>query len=99
ALTPALQLAFRVDALGLTFALLATGLWVLASVYAVGYARATNLKHPRRFFAAFAAAVGCAVGVAFAADLLTFFVFYELLTVATYPLVVHQETARTFAAG
>lgn len=99
ALTPARQLAFRVDALGLTFALLATGLWVLASLYAVGYAQATKLKHPRRFFAAFAAAVGCAVGVAFAADLLTFFVFYELLTVATYPLVVHQETSRAFAAG
>jgi len=99
ALTPNLPLAFRVDALGVSFALLAAGLWLVASVYAVGYAEATSLKHPRRFFAAFATAIACATGVAFAGDLLTFFVFYELLTVATYPLVVHQETARAFAAG
>ncbi|MCW5825541.1 MAG: hypothetical protein KIT38_03250 [Gemmatimonadaceae bacterium] len=99
ALTPALPLAFRVDALGVTFAMLAAGLWLVASVYAAGYAEATKLKHPRRFFAAFAVSIACATGVAFAGDLLTFFVFYELLTVATYPLVVHQETARAYAAG
>lgn len=99
ALTPTLPLVFRVDALGLTFALLAAGLWLVTSVYALGYARANNLRHQPRFFAAFAAAVAMALGVAFAGDLLTFFVFYELLTVSTYPLVVHKETARAFAAG
>lgn len=99
ALTPNLPLSFRVDALGVSFALLAAGLWLVAAVYAAGYAEATALKHQRRFFAAFATAIACAIGVAFAGDLLTFFVFYELLTVATYPLVVHQETARAFAAG
>jgi multicomponent Na+:H+ antiporter subunit D len=99
ALTPNLPLVFRVDALGLTFALLAAGLWLVTSVYALGYARANALRHQPRFFAAFAAAVAMALGVAFAGDLLTFFVFYELLTVSTYPLVVHKETARAFAAG
>lgn len=99
ALTPTLPLVFRVDALGLTFALLASGLWLVTSVYALGYARANALRHQRRFFAAFAMAIAMALGVAFAGDLLTFFVFYELLTVSTYPLVVHKETARAFAAG
>ena len=98
-LVPGLDLAFRVDALGLTFALLAAGLWIVTSVYAAGYATADKLKHRPRFFAAFAASIGAAIGVAFAADLLTFFLFYELLTLATYPLVVHKETERAFAAG
>jgi multicomponent Na+:H+ antiporter subunit D len=98
-LVPGLDLVFRVDALGLTFALLAAGLWTVTSVYAAGYASADKLKHRPRFFAAFAASIGAAVGVAFAGNLLTFFLFYELLTLATYPLVVHKETERAFAAG
>lgn len=99
AITPTLTLGFRVDALGLTFALLAASLWLITSLYAVGYAAATGMKHQPRFFAAFAAAVFAVLGVAFAGDLVTFFVFYELLTVATYPLVVHKESPRAYAAG
>jgi multicomponent Na+:H+ antiporter subunit D len=98
-LMPGMDLVFRADALGLTFALLAAGLWVVTGVYAVGYARADNMKHRPRFFAAFAASVGAALGVAFAGNLLTFFLFYELLTLCTYPLVVHKETAKAYAAG
>jgi multicomponent Na+:H+ antiporter subunit D len=98
-LTPDLELLLRVDALGLTFALLAGGLWVVTSVYSGGYVRATELKHRPRYFAAFATSVGAALGVAFAGNLLTFFLFYELLTLATYPLVVHKETEQAFAAG
>lgn len=96
---PDLSLSLRVDALGITFALLASGLWVATSVYAAGYAAADALKHRPRFFAAFAASIGATLGIAFAGDLLTFFVFYELLTVTTYPLVVHKETERAYAAG
>jgi multicomponent Na+:H+ antiporter subunit D len=98
-LMPGMELVLRADALGLTFALLAAGLWVVTGVYAVGYARADNMKHRPRFFAAFAASVGAAIGVAFAANLLTFFLFYELLTLCTYPLVVHKETDKAYAAG
>lgn len=98
-LTPGLDLKFSVDALGITFGLLAAGLWIVTSVYSSGYVRANALKHRPRFFAAFAASVGAAMGVAFAGNLLTFFVFYELLTLATYPLVVHKETPYAFAAG
>lgn len=98
-LVPGLDFQLAVDALGITFGLLAAGLWVVTSVYAGGYARADNMRYRPRFFAAFAASVGAAIGVAFAGNLLTFFVFYELLTLATYPLVVHKETAQAFAAG
>jgi multicomponent Na+:H+ antiporter subunit D len=99
ALAPGLDLAFSIDALGLTFAMLAAGLWIVTAVYSSGYVRANHLKHRPRFFAAFAASVGAALGVAFAGNLLTFFLFYELLTLATYPLVVHKESPKAFAAG
>jgi len=98
-LVPGLDLQLSVDALGITFGLLAAGLWVVAGVYSSGYMRASNLKHRPRFLAAFAASIGAALGVAFAGNLLTFFVFYELLTLATYPLVVHKQSPAAFAAG
>lgn len=96
---PGVAMGFRVDALGLTFAMLAATLWMVTSVYAVGYANATAMAQQPRFFAAFAASIGAAIGVAFAGDLVTFFVFYELLTVTTYPLVVHKESPKAYAAG
>jgi multicomponent Na+:H+ antiporter subunit D len=98
-LMPGIELVFRADALGLTFALLASGLWIVTGVYSGGYARADNLKHRTRYFAAFAASIGAALGVAFAGNLLTFFIFYELLTLCTYPLVVHKESEKAYAAG
>jgi multicomponent Na+:H+ antiporter subunit D len=98
-LAPGLDLLFRVDALGLTFGLLASGLWIVTGVYSSGYVRADNLKNRPRYFAAFAASIGAAMAVAFAGNLLTFFLFYEALTLATYPLVVHKESEKAFAAG
>jgi multicomponent Na+:H+ antiporter subunit D len=98
-LVPGLPLLFRVDALGLTFGLLASGLWIVTSVYSSGYVRADHLKSRPRYFAAFAASIGATMGIAFSGNLLTFFLFYEGLTLATYPLVVHKETPKAFAAG
>jgi NADH-quinone oxidoreductase subunit L/multicomponent Na+:H+ antiporter subunit D len=92
-------IAFRVDALGGLFALLASLLWLVTSVYSVGYARGLGLGNQTRYFAAFAASVAATLGVAFAANLLTLFVFYELLTVATYPLVTHAGTEKARVAG
>ncbi len=99
ALLPGVEIAFRVDGLGMTFGLLASGLWVLVNVYNVGYIRADHLKHSRRYLACFAASIGSAIGVAFAGNLLTFLLFYEVLTLATYPLVVHKETPQAINAG
>jgi hypothetical protein len=89
---PGLSIALRVDALGMTFALLASVLWLIATLYSTGYVRANNLKHRARYYACFAASICTAIGVAFSANLLTFILFYEALTLATYPLVLHKET-------
>lgn len=96
---PGLDLTLRVDALGLTFALLASVLWVLATLYSTGYVRDNTLKHRSRYYACFAASIGAALGVAFAGNLLTFLLFYEALTLATYPLVLHKETPEAARAA
>jgi NADH-quinone oxidoreductase subunit L/multicomponent Na+:H+ antiporter subunit D len=88
----------RADALGMLFAALASALWVITSLYSVGYMRGIDEHSQTRYFASFAASLATAIGVAFAANLVTLFVFYELLTVATYPLVAHDETSEARAA-
>ncbi|WP_336337887.1 cation:proton antiporter [Haloarcula brevis] len=94
-----IELAFRVDPLGLLFGLLASLLWIVTSFYSIGYMRGLDEHAQTRYFAAFAASLASAVGVAFASNLLTLFVCYELLTVSTYPLVTHDETDEARAAG
>ncbi len=98
-LLPGLPLAFEVEPLGLLFALVASGLWIVTSVYAIGYLRGHDEKHPTRFYICFAVAIGGAVGVAFAANLFTLFIFYELITLSTFPLVTHHGTERAKRAG
>lgn len=98
-LAPGLEVVLRVDAAGMLFAALASALWILASSYSFGYVAGANEKHRTRFFAAFAVCVATTVGLAFSANFFTFFLFYELLTLATYPLVVHKQTPAALAAG
>ncbi|MEK9658982.1 MAG: proton-conducting transporter membrane subunit [Chloroflexota bacterium] len=98
-LAPGIAVAFRADAAGLVFALLASMLWVLAAPYAVGYMRAEGEERQTRFFTAYALSVGAALGVALAANLLTFVLCYELLSLFTYPLVTHRQTEEALAAG
>lgn len=94
-----IELALRADALGLLFALLASFLWVFTAFYTAGYMRGLEEHGQTRFFAAFAASLSAAVGVAFAENLFVIFLFYELLSVVTYPLVAHDETDEARAAG
>jgi multicomponent Na+:H+ antiporter subunit D len=96
---PGIAVAFRADAAGLVFALLASALWVLAAPYAAGYMRAEGEERQTRFFAAYALSVGAALGVALAGNLLTFVLCYELLSLFTYPLVTHRQTDEALAAG
>jgi multicomponent Na+:H+ antiporter subunit D len=98
-LSPGIDIAFRADSAGMIFALLASSLWVVASVYAVGYMRAEHEHKQTRFFVAFALSLGAAAGVAFSANLMTFVLSYELLTLFTFPLVTHRETAAAITAG
>lgn len=85
-----IPLAFHAEPLGALFALVASALWLVNSVYSIGYMRAGNEKHQTRFYMCFAISISAAIGVAYAANLFTLFVFYEVLTLATYPLVAHK---------
>ncbi len=98
-LIPGVELSLAADGMGMIFALLASLLWVLAGSYALGYMRGDNASHQTRFYAFYALCLSTAFGVAFAGDLLTFFIAYEALTVATYPLVTHKGDAKAIAAG
>jgi multicomponent Na+:H+ antiporter subunit D len=98
-IAPGIELALRVDAFGLFFALVASGLWILTSIYSIGYMRGHGEQKQTRYFACFALSLSATIGIAFAANLLTFVIFYEMLTLATYPLVVHKESARAIRAG
>lgn len=98
-LAPGIPLILRADALGTVFAALSSGLWVLTTVYSIGYVRRLNEHAQTRYFFCFALCLFAAVGVAFAGNLLTFFLFYEILTLSTYPLVVHKETTAAVRAG
>ena len=93
------QLSLRADSLGVLFALLASGLWILTSIYSIGYVRGLSEKKQTRYFASFAICLSATIGIAFASNLFTFLIFYEILTVATYPLVIHKETREAISAG
>ncbi len=90
-----LTIAFSVEPLGMLFAALASTLWIVNSVYSIGYMRGNDEKHQTRFYVCFAIAIAAALGVAFADNLLTLFLCYEVLTISTYPLVSHKGDAAT----
>lgn len=94
---PGLSIAFRVDAFGLFFALVTATLWILTTVYALGYMKGSHAL--KRFFGFFALCISTTVAIAFAENLLTLFIFYELLTVCTYPMVIHGQDAEARRAG
>jgi multicomponent Na+:H+ antiporter subunit D len=96
---PSLALAFKVEPLGMLFALLASGLWIVNSVYSIGYMRANDESRQTGFYVCFAVALGSTIGIAFAANLFTLFLFYEALTISTYPLVTHRADAEAIRAG
>ncbi len=96
---PGLSLTFTIEPLGMLFALIASGLWIVTSLYSIGYMRGHHEDHQTRFFTWFAVAIGSAIGVAFAGNLLTLFIFYEILTLSTYPLITHHGTVEARRAG
>jgi multicomponent Na+:H+ antiporter subunit D len=96
---PGVQLAFEVEPLGMVFALVASFLWPVTSLYAFGYMRGHHEENQTRFFFFFAIAIAGALGVAFSANLFTLFAFYEFLTFCTVPLVTHHQTEEARNAG
>ncbi len=97
AVLPGLELVLHADALALLFVTLSASLWLLTTLYAIGYLK--GARDQRRFFGFFSLCVTSTVGVAMAGNLFTFFFFYELLTLSTYPLVVHNGTKESLKAG
>jgi multicomponent Na+:H+ antiporter subunit D len=96
-LLPELELLFRVDALALLFLTLSAFLWLLTTIYAISFlGHGPNLS---RFFGFFSLCVAATAGIALSGTLITFFIFYELLTLSTWPLVVHYGNAESMAAG
>ncbi|MCP5050087.1 MAG: monovalent cation/H+ antiporter subunit D family protein [bacterium] len=96
---PNVSLALRADQLGVFFALIASGLWIFTSFYSIGYVRGENSHKQTRYFTSFAICLSATIGIAFSANLLTFLIFYEILTIATYPLVIHEENSEAIHAG
>ena len=96
---PGLTIGFRVEPLGMLFSLVASGLWIVTTVYSIGYMRGHHEENQTRFYAFFAIAISAALGVAFAGNMLTLFVFYEVLTLSTYPLVTHHRSEEARMGG
>lgn len=96
---PGLSIAFEVEPLGMLFALIASGLWIVNSLYSIGYMRAEKAPRQTIFYVCFAIAIASAMGVAFAGNLFTLFLFYEVLTLSTYPLVSHRQTPEAMSGG
>ncbi|WP_225911576.1 monovalent cation/H+ antiporter subunit D family protein [Desulfuromonas versatilis] len=96
---PGVPIELRVDAMGMFFALVASFLWIFTSLYSIGYMRALGEHDQTRYFASFAMAISATIGVAFAGNLLTLYLFYEVLSLSTYPLVTHEQNAEARASG
>ncbi|MBT8437079.1 MAG: monovalent cation/H+ antiporter subunit D family protein [Gammaproteobacteria bacterium] len=92
---PGIELGFRIEPLGMLFAALASGLWIVNSIYSIGYMRGNKESKQTRFYVFFALSLAATIGIAFAANLFTLFLFYEALTLCTYPLVSHKGDEKT----
>jgi multicomponent Na+:H+ antiporter subunit D len=96
---PGLSLAFAVEPLGMLFALVASFLWIVTSIYSIGYMRGHHEQNQTRFYVCFALALSSVMGLTFSANMFTLFIFYELITLVTYPLVTHSGTDEAKRSG
>ena len=96
---PGLTIAFAIEPLGILFATVASSLWIASSVYSIGYMRAERAHRQTLFYFCFAIAIASTMGIALAGNLFTLFLFYEILTISTYPLVTHTGTEKAKTAG
>lgn len=96
---PGINISFAIEPLGMLFALVAGTLWLVTSIYSIGYMRGHHEKNQTRFYAAFAIAISSTLAAAFSANLFTLFLCYEILTISTYPLVTHSGTPEAKRSG
>ena len=95
-IVPGVTITLRADAFSMIFALIASSLWIMASCYSMGYMRGLQEHAQTRFNACFAIAIFGALGVAFSDNFFTMYLFYEIVSVSTYPLVAHHEDEEGF---
>lgn len=93
---PGITVSFAVDGLGIIFGLIATFLWGFATSYNIGYMRTLKEHAQTRYYCCFSIAILGAIGVAFSANIFTLYLFYEVITVFTYPLVAHHQDEESF---
>ncbi len=93
------SLQLVVEPMGVVFGLLASFLWVVTTVYSIGYMRGHDEKNQTRFYTCFAIAIAAVMAAAYAGNLLTLFVAYEVITLSTFPLVTHAGHAGAVRAG
>lgn len=98
-IAPGISLNFRVDALSLIFGIVSSFLWIFASVYNIGYMRSLNEHAQTRYYACFAIAIFGAQGVSYSGGLFSLYLFYEVITLFTYPLVAHHQDEEGYAGG
>jgi len=98
-LMPELDISFAVEPLGMLFALIASFLWLVTTCYSIGYMRSHQEENQSRFYICFAIAISAVMAIAFSANLFTLFIFYEILTLSTYPLVTHAGTEKAKNGG
>src|SRR5665811_1598620 len=98
-IAPGISLNFRVDALSLIFGIISSFLWIFASIYNIGYMRTLKEHAQTRYYTCFAAAILGAQGVSYAGGLFTLYLFYEVISLFTYPLVAHHQDAEGYAGA
>lgn len=96
---PGIEVKFCIDGLGIIFGLVASFLWILATAYNIGYMRSLSEHAQTRYYLCFAVAIFGAVGVAMSANVFTLYLFYEIISIFTYPLVAHHQDAEAYHGG
>jgi multicomponent Na+:H+ antiporter subunit D len=98
-LLPGVSLTLRADPFSMVFALVASFLWIITVFYSMGYMRSLREHAQTRFNACFALALFGAMGCAFSDNLFTLYLFYEIVSITTYPLVAHHQDREGYEGG
>ena len=98
---PQIQIIFKTETVSMIFSLLASFLWIITTIYSISYMRNNDKNNDKQsiFYACFAMSIGCTMGIAFSGNLLTLFIFYELLTISTYPLITYYINRHSQISG
>ena len=92
-----LDLYFRVDTMGKLFAVVVNVVWVLSGFFAFEYMK--HEQEEKRFFGFYLMVHGILHGLVFSGGLVTFYLFYELMTLLSVPLILHSRSGDAIKGG